>query len=690
MKNNYHITSKIITFLSLFTQFYIWYINYLNIYKYNIKIIYILIIPFYFMTTNFFYFYLFSVLLNILYPKKWIFQNSKYISVINNYVDTSINLLIENIKNNDVENNINNDIDDYNIINYKKKEDIQNNIYEFNKFIENDNIYKHYNYEEKYINDEISLLKIYNDNDNNNICMNNYNNENIIMTIQIPVYKEDFLITIKPTLENILKICKEYNLKYNKKINIFINDDGILSNEIDLAEIKNRIDYYNDNDEIFYICRSSKNRQGIFKKASNLNFCIKQYIGSKKNNLNYLSLINNFTYKENVNFFIGKYLMILDSDTRINENLLNSLILELENNDDISYLQLRTGIFLSSTNEWGKLISYFTKNIYDVNFLVMCSNGFPPPLMGHNCILKFSILEKLVFIKNDLYNNLNDKSEINYNNFNIWDEDIVSEDFALSIEMMINNYYGKYIYYDSGFEEGTTLNITDEINKFIKHTYGINQIVFYKFNEFLSKGIIKHQFINFILSDNINFSTKFGIISYINTYYTFIISPFIYLTYLYLKIFNINSIFLINPNNVLMNIFILFYILNIIFNISLKHDFKSLLKNFIHILRDEILYGFLLLSFFSGISYYLIKTTIIYFLNFNIDICVTNKDIIKNNTIINFIKKNIFMYIITIVFFILLLLLSIFEIGKNIIWSYDLIPLYIFIYGHLFFPLFFL
>lgn len=685
MKNNYHITSKIITLLSLFTQFYIWYINYSNIYEYKIKIIYILIIPYYYTTTNFFYFYLFSVLLNIFYPKKWIFQNSKYISVINNYIDTSLNFSMENFENNnDVENNINNTNGNNDITNYKKIE--ENNIYEFNKCIDDDNIYKHYNYEEKYINDKTSLLKMYNENNNNE----NNNNENIIMTIQIPVYKEDFLITIKPTLENVLKFCKEHNLKYKKKINIFINDDGILSNEIDSHEIKNRIDYYNNNDDIFYICRSSKNRQGIFKKASNLNFCVKQYIGSKKNNLNYLSLINNFTYKENVDFHIGKYLMILDSDTRINENLLNSLILELENDDEIAYLQLRTGIFLSSTSKWEQIICYFTKNIYDVNFLIMCSNGFPPPLMGHNCILRFSILEKLVCTKNDLYDNLNDKLEINYNNFNIWNEDIVSEDFVLSIEMMINNYYGKYIYYDSGFQEGVTLNITDEINKFIKHTYGINQIVFYKFNEFLSKGIIKHQFINFIFSNNINFSTKFGIISYINTYYTFIISPFIYIIYLYLKIFNINSTFLINPNKVLVNIFILFYILNIILNISLKYDLKSLFKNFIYILKDEILYGFLLLSFFSGISYYLIKTTIIYFLNLNINICMTNKDKIENSTIINFIKKNIFMYIIFITFFTFTLLLSVFGIGKNIIWSYELVPLYIFIYGHLFFPLFFL
>lgn len=51
-------------------------------------------------------------------------------------------------------------------------------------------------------------------------------------------------------------------------------------------------------------------------------------------------------------------------------------------------------------NKWENLISYFTNSIYEINFLYSCSNGFPAPLVGHNCLIKFDALMDVEKYKN--------------------------------------------------------------------------------------------------------------------------------------------------------------------------------------------------------------------------------------------------------------------------------------------------
>ena len=74
-------------------------------------------------------------------------------------------------------------------------------------------------------------------------------------------------------MENLLATCREFNNKFDKQINILICEDGLqaINNN---KEINSRINFYNENPEIFYIAREKQNRKGKFKKASNINFCL--------------------------------------------------------------------------------------------------------------------------------------------------------------------------------------------------------------------------------------------------------------------------------------------------------------------------------------------------------------------------------------------------------------------------------
>ena len=98
------------------------------------------------------------------------------------------------------------------------------------------------------------------------------------ITIQIPLYDEDFKKVLRPMLRTCIIVRNGY-IRKGGKCNIIVNDDGIfkfINDDItkirECDEIIERIKYYKKYN-IAFTARKFKNRKGRFKKASNMNFC---------------------------------------------------------------------------------------------------------------------------------------------------------------------------------------------------------------------------------------------------------------------------------------------------------------------------------------------------------------------------------------------------------------------------------
>lgn len=102
------------------------------------------------------------------------------------------------------------------------------------------------------------------------------------VTIQIPVYQENLVSTISPTIREAMKLATEYNVEAgSNRCNVLICDDGYNSGGLtkspdDSREIRSR--YYQELQKtgIFGVCCRPHNaaftRNGRFKKAGNLNY----------------------------------------------------------------------------------------------------------------------------------------------------------------------------------------------------------------------------------------------------------------------------------------------------------------------------------------------------------------------------------------------------------------------------------
>ena len=97
------------------------------------------------------------------------------------------------------------------------------------------------------------------------------------ITIQVPIYDEDFKKVIRPTLRDCVK-ARNFYIEKGGRCNIIVNDDGIFKflndrlNSLESnKEVVNRIKYYKRYN-ISFTARKMKGREGKFKKASNMNY----------------------------------------------------------------------------------------------------------------------------------------------------------------------------------------------------------------------------------------------------------------------------------------------------------------------------------------------------------------------------------------------------------------------------------
>lgn len=493
--------------------------------------------------------------------------------------------------------------------------------------------------------------------------------KNIYVTIQIPVYKEDFDTVIKPTLQSALRCEKFYNCNnYHKiKVNIFVNDDGLqlISNE---ERIK-RITFYNNN-KIGYVARPVENRKGKFKKASNMNFCIevsKYYSKIEKIFTHEAAILftkNKYLIDKDMNILldnnitIGKYILLLDSDTRIPYNCLNNVIPEFEKYKNLGFTQHLTHPLIISKTYWQEFIAHFTSLIYELAISISVAGGDVSPLVGHCAIIRTSALYELQFKYNTC----------------IWSENHVSEDFKLFMDLVSLGYYGRYITYTNNidcinendfeinnFMEGISLEYIDELIKFKKYTYGACEILFNPINEWFKKGIIGESIYDYCNTD-IEFTSKLGIISYLFTYLSISIGlPLSYINYIiygwFYKYYENVSVL---PLYIIIQVSILFTGISTIANTIFKA--RILHNDMINILWSNIKHIPYYLLFFGSLSYHFNIIILNYLFNrHNISWGSTNKEITlisRKEALLFTLKEFKLMYILFISTLIIVIIMS--------------------------------
>eukprot|EP00980_Cylindrotheca_fusiformis_P001391 scaffold345_cov134-Cylindrotheca_fusiformis.AAC.2 len=394
------------------------------------------------------------------------------------------------------------------------------------------------------------------------------------VTIQIPVYKESLQEVVMPTLKSCMRSRDYYMRKSGAKCNIVICDDGImafLKNNFAAAEMlwetisktngqifklsqllqkvprpsrrhlkglkshsvyevfHRMLFYYHYN--IGFVARSTWNRQGKFKKASNLNSHLRLVWGAeqvaKANDLSLeqslMEVSHNSDGSRDTMFgndvSIGHLIIVNDADARMSETVILKTVPEFLNDKFLGFTQHATKTLDDQRGEsyYINMLSAYTDALYQGHFLLSSILGCHPPLVGHSIFLRSEAVRQcgrirtlrktqrwlrnigLPFLSVDQVglNNLQDHGSTEY-----WSESHVSEDFELMIHLYNLGFNGRYIAYPGcEFQEGITRTFDEEAGRHRKFALGAHELMFNPINNWISQGVFSPLFRTFLRSD---------------------------------------------------------------------------------------------------------------------------------------------------------------------------------------------
>lgn len=353
------------------------------------------------------------------------------------------------------------------------------------------------------------------------------------VTIQCPVYKESLYSTIAPTVRSIKAAISTYEMQ-GGSASIFINDDGmqVISDE----DARERQDFYNEN-SIGWVARPAHDpkgehgtpfvRPGKFKKASNMNYAM--WVSCRAEDL--LATVNRHTmwtqfdeanaYTDAIktivdedqgrtwvdgNVRIGDYVLIIDSDTRVPEDCLLDAVSEMEQSPDVSVIQFSSGVLNVTTSYFEKGVTFFTNLIYSaIKFAV--ASGDVAPFMGHNAMIRWSALQDIGY-----------QCPVQGRE-KWWAETTVSEDFDLALRLQIAGYTVRFAtYFGSGFREGVSLTVYDELARWEKYAFGCSELFFNPLKHWVTKSPLT-PILRRLLTSRVPLASKFTILGYMGTYF---------------------------------------------------------------------------------------------------------------------------------------------------------------------------
>eukprot|EP00536_Pseudo-nitzschia_multiseries_P010946 jgi/Psemu1/243370/estExt_Genewise1.C_3530006 len=394
------------------------------------------------------------------------------------------------------------------------------------------------------------------------------------VTIQIPVYKESLQEVLMPTLKSCMTARDHYVRNSGAKCNIVLADDGMmayLKNNFAAAEmlwetivatkgkyfklsqllqkipkpsrrhlkglsskavyeVFHRMLYYYHN-RIGFVARSTFDRRGKFKKASNLNSHLRLAWGAKQlmdaDDVTFEeALIENSHNSDGSRFVmfggdieIGELQLINDADARMAESVIIKTVPEFLNDKHLGFTQHATKTLDDQRREsyYINMLSSYTDALYMGHFLLSSILGCHPPLVGHSIVLRSDAIKATGRIRNLrkaqrwLQNiglpflsveqigsyNLQDHGSTEY-----WSESHVSEDFELMIHLYNLGFNGRYVNYPNcEFQEGITRTFDEEAGRHRKFALGAHELIFNSFDSWIGFGPFTPLFSTFLKSD---------------------------------------------------------------------------------------------------------------------------------------------------------------------------------------------
>jgi len=348
------------------------------------------------------------------------------------------------------------------------------------------------------------------------------------VTIQVPVYKESLEEVLGPTLESCIAARAHYESNTGASCNIVVCDDGMMSflrdnfsaaemlwenvndskgrvpiklllqripraarrhlsglRSKNIKEVFNRMLFYYHN-KIGFVARSTLDRRGKFKKASNINTHLRLVFGAQQiteeSGKNFddslLEVAHNDDGSRDImfgnNVVIGDLIIINDADARMSAPVIMKTVPEFLNDKRLGFTQHSTKTLDDQRGEscYLNLIEVYTDMLYQGHFLLSSIIGCHPPLVGHSIFLRTQAVRQcgrmrmlrkaqrwlnniglpFIGVDNVGFSNLQSENRTEY-----WSESHVSEDFELMIHLYNIGYTGRYIAFpDCEFQEGVS------------------------------------------------------------------------------------------------------------------------------------------------------------------------------------------------------------------------------------------
>jgi cellulose synthase/poly-beta-1,6-N-acetylglucosamine synthase-like glycosyltransferase len=458
------------------------------------------------------------------------------------------------------------------------------------------------------------------------------------VTIQIPVYKESLHEVLMPTLKSCITARDHYRRTTGAKCNIVLCDDGMMHmlrdnfpaaemlwesilesqgrtvrlsqllkhvprasrrhlkglRSKDVYEVFHRMLYYFHFD-IGFVARSTVDRRGKFKKASNLNSHLRLALGAQQrcnqeNDLPIAQALIEESHNDDGSRFImfgndvliGHLICINDADARMAESVIGKTVPEFLNDPTLGFTQHTTKTMNEQRSEsyFTNMLAVYTDALYQGHFLLSSILGCHPPLVGHSIFLRTEAVNQcgrmrtlrkaqqwlknigLQFLPVDQvgFANLQAQNRTEY-----WSENHVSEDFELMIHLYNLGFNGRYICIpDCEFQEGITRTFDEEAGRHRKFSLGAHELVFNPFQDMLGKGVFTPLFRTFLQSDIPSYYKVF-LTAYLCSYASGGAYIIVFVASAVVRILDqedeIDQLYYFSPAGVIILNFIIFYVL---------------------------------------------------------------------------------------------------------------------------------